>query len=68
VWSRTALAVIALLAILCFAAAADGALAAALVLGLLGGALAVRSVGEASSAMAVTLRAVERQAPRGAET
>ena len=64
VWSPAALAFIAFLGTLAAAAAADGAALAALALALLGGALALRCAGEASSAMAVTVAAVEHRAPR----
>ena len=67
-WSRPALVIVALLAILAVAAAADGAAAAAVILALLGTALALRAVSEASSAMAVTVRAVGQRPPRSPAT
>jgi len=63
VWSRAALVFVALLAALCASAALDGAAAVAVVLGLGAGALAGRTVSEASSATAVTVGALQGSAP-----
>jgi len=65
-WSRPALAFVALLAVLDVAAALDGAVAAAVILGLLTAALAVRVASEASSAMAAAVSAVDVAESRAA--
>jgi O-antigen biosynthesis protein len=63
VWSWAAPVFTLLLATLCALAALDGATVAAAVLGVLAAALAVRTVSEAASAMAVTLRALAQPPP-----
>ena len=57
-WSPAALAITFVLLALCAAAAIDGAAAAAVVLGLAGVALGLRTVSEASSALAITMGVV----------
>jgi GT2 family glycosyltransferase len=57
-WSAPALAIVAILCGLAAAAALDGAVATAAVLAVLGLCLALRTVSEASSALAVTMRAL----------
>jgi len=57
-WSRGALAITVLLAAVCGWAALNDAAVAALVLGTVAAALGIRTVSEASSAMALTVRAV----------
>jgi len=56
-WSRGALVVILLLAVLGLGAAASGATVAAAIIGILAAALALRTVSEGSSAMGLTVRA-----------
>ena len=63
-WSLPALAITALLVVLCLTAAIDGAVVAAIVLGLVGASLGGRILSEASWALAMTMRAVsEERAP-----
>ena len=62
-WSRMALISVALLAALCLAAALDGAVAAALILGIGAAALAIRTVSEAASATSLTVEALQPGAP-----
>ena len=64
IWSPGALILIALLAGLGVAAAISGAVAAATVIGVLALALALRTASEASSAMALTSRALGPGSPR----
>jgi O-antigen biosynthesis protein len=59
--SVTALALTALLLALCLAAAIDGALVAAIVLGLVGAALGLRILTEASWALAITTRVLSEE-------
>jgi hypothetical protein len=66
VWSRVAPLFVMVLAVLCAAAALDGAVAAAVALALLAAALAARTVSEAASAMAIATRALAK-APREPE-
>jgi GT2 family glycosyltransferase len=67
VWSLWAPAFALVVTALCVAAAAGGATVAALVLGLMAAALGGRTVSEAASAMAVTVRTVGAQGPPKSE-
>ena len=66
VWLRVAPLFVMVLAVLCVAAALDGAVVAAVALALLAAALAARTVSEAASAMAIATRALAK-APREPE-
>jgi hypothetical protein len=60
-WSRGALVMIAILSALAVVAALDGATAAAIILAVLGVALGLRALAEASAALALTVRVVGRE-------
>jgi O-antigen biosynthesis protein len=60
-WSVPALALSALLLVLCITAAIDGAVVAAIVLALVGAALGMRILSEASWALAMTIRALSEE-------
>ena len=65
-WSSVAPLFVMVLAVLCAAAALDGAVVAAVALALLLAALGARTVSEAASAMAIATRALAK-APREPE-
>ena len=62
VWSKAAPTFVLGLTALCIAAAVAGAAIAAVALGLLAAALAIRTISEASSAMAITIQTLGAQA------